>query len=199
MRMTRLSRRRWLALAAGLTTGLAFGCGQQAAPAIRLPLPARARARLPRLRRRPRPARHRPPRAAPSQHRHRRTAHRKPAAQAAPAGGKRAEVITATQLCPAGEPLLGRPERLEQPQQDRRADRRLAGDAGRGRRAGPEARPRGADARERRRALRGGGRRAAAPRHLHACVTGWSGRTARRSPRRTSRSPSSFSARPSSR
>ena len=102
MRMTRLSRRRWLALAAGLAAGLAFGCGQQAGAGQRLPLPARARALRPRQRRRrrhqraagrrersPRVRRHRrrPPSPPPA-----------PAAQAAPAGGKRAEVITATQL-----------------------------------------------------------------------------------------------------
>ena len=100
MRTMRLGRRRWLALAAGLTTGLTFGCGQQAAPpaptaatsgmgAAPTSAPAQSAAGAPTSA--PAPAAAAQPKATTAQA-------SKPAAQAAPAGGKRAEVITATQL-----------------------------------------------------------------------------------------------------
>jgi peptide/nickel transport system substrate-binding protein len=84
MSMMRLSRRRWLALATGLSAGLTFGCGQQAPPPsgpAAGPItgdstPAGSAST-----------------AAPAG-----SASKPQAPTAAPAGGKRAEVITATQL-----------------------------------------------------------------------------------------------------
>ena len=96
MGMSRLSRRRWLALVAGLGGGLTFACGQPpappAAPATSAPASTGSA-----------PA----PTAAPAAAQP--TGAPKPAAQptsppapaptqAAPAAGKRAEILTATQL-----------------------------------------------------------------------------------------------------
>jgi len=97
MRMTRLTRRRWLALAAGLTTGVTFGCGRQAGPPPAPagtgagPTQAAPTAAAP-------ASTSAPPGAASATSAPAPAVTAKPAAQAAPAGGKRAEVITATQL-----------------------------------------------------------------------------------------------------
>ena len=95
MRTTRLSRRRWLALATGLGAGLTFGCGQQAAPptapaagAGTGPTQAALAGATAAPTSAPAPAAAAKPAAPPAP----------PATQTAPAGGKRAEVITATQL-----------------------------------------------------------------------------------------------------
>jgi ABC-type transport system substrate-binding protein len=82
----RLSRRRWLALATGVSVGLTFGCGQQAPPPAG-PAPEPGKPAASAATAEPAASASKPA-ATTAQ----------PATQAAPTGGKRAEVITAIQL-----------------------------------------------------------------------------------------------------